>query len=231
MNLLVLMNIDGELKENLELYAHAIHNSNKRFNLTGHTSIDEIYQDLIVRSIKPISEINVPRGTTCIDLGSGSGIPGIPVALYFPQLSVTLIEVNEKKAFFLKSIISRLSIQNISVVCERAEDVASDPDFIEKFNFLLSRAFQNIYITLEIGASFLTIGGMFYIYSNKTIEEIPSELLCHIQELGLSSLSYNYYETYHIEKCGLLFRKEKKTPSQFPRSYSVMKRKSKNITE
>lgn len=225
------MKINNDLKEKLSAYALAILESNKRFNLTGHSTVEAIYQNLILKSIVPLSNIDVPRGTSCIDLGSGSGIPGIPIALYFPDLHVTLIEVNEKKSMFLKNIVSRLSINNISVQCSRAEEIALKPDYREQYSLLLSRAFQNLYITLEIGASFIKIGGLLYVYSNQTIDDLSEQQLCHIELLGLLPLDHIQHERFCVDNSGLLFKKNNSTPAGFPRRYSIMKKKSKIIME
>lgn len=80
------------------------------------------------------------HGSRLLDVGSGAGLPGLPLATVFPQLSVTLVESRKNKAQFLLYAASQLEVKNIEVVCQRVEQY--DP--ATKFDTLIARAFATV---------------------------------------------------------------------------------------
>src|SRR5687768_106667 len=87
--------------EQLGRYLDLLLETNKKFNLTGVRDPDEAWMRHILDSLSLIPHIN--EGKTLIDIGSGGGLPGIPIAITQPQLSVTLLEATGKKANFLRT--------------------------------------------------------------------------------------------------------------------------------
>lgn len=221
--------IREEIEDKLVRYARFIFEENKKFNITGFKSIGDIFNKLIMESIEPIAGIDVPRGTSFIDIGSGAGIPGIPIALFFEKFKGQLIESNAKKVSFIKRMIDEFSIENLSVIGSRAEDVARLPDYRETGDWLFARAFQSIYATLEIGAPFLRVSGFLYIYSALSLEDLPEDILIHAERLGLSFLRSDAYKRYGVSETGLLLLKQKPTADMYPRRFAAINREAKRI--
>lgn len=209
------------------LYTELIFKTNKKFNITGIKCVEEIAKTLIIGSIDPFRKKNVPRGTFFADIGSGAGIPGIPFAIFFEKTKGVLIESNRKKADFIQSVIKDLKIENISVICERAEDVARKASYRESFSLCLARAFAHLYVTLEIGSSFLEHGGSLYVYSNDSKISLSEDVLTHAENLGVRLLSSSESEDYGISS-GMLFKKESKSCDRYPRRFAVIKRSIKD---
>lgn len=119
---------------------------NARMNLTAIREPSEIVQRHFGESLfvaKYLLEQKVPQ--TAIDLGSGAGFPGVPFAMLAPEVQVTLIESQQKKATFLKELIYALGLKNVKVVGHRAESYPGTADLVmlravEKFEQVLPTA-------------------------------------------------------------------------------------------
>ena len=220
--------LDPSVEEKLYLYTDLICETNKKFNITGIKSRDEIMKTLVIGSIHPICEMDVPRGTKFVDIGSGAGIPGIAIGVFFEGVSGLLVESNHKKADFIHNAIDKLNLFNLKVVCDRAENVAREESYREIFDFAFARAFGSIYIIMEAGAPLLKINGLLYSYSSRGISELPEGVVSHADEMGLSFLPAE--EGGKREPAsGILIRKERPTPRRFPRGFAVIKREAKRI--
>jgi len=134
---------------------------NARINLTAIREPGEIVQRHFGESLfaaKHLLEQKLPQ--TAIDLGSGAGFPGVPFALLAPEVQVTLIESQQKKATFLKELIHTLGLKNAKVFSDRAEDYPGTADLVmlravEKFEQALQLAVR---LTNERGRVALMIG-------------------------------------------------------------------------
>jgi 16S rRNA (guanine527-N7)-methyltransferase len=215
--------LDSGKKRKLDEYARLLHEANQRFNLTGITNIDEILNNLILGSIEPFIWLNVPRGTIYADIGSGAGIPGIPLGIFHSNMQGILIESNNKKSSFISSVIKELELENCRVYHGRIEEYQKEVRR-EQFDIVFSRALGDPYYVIELGAPLLKKGGALYIYSNLKPEDLPGYLMDHIVDLGLSSATDNVQMELGISDNGLLFIKTGNTDRKFPRKISIIKR-------
>jgi 16S rRNA (guanine527-N7)-methyltransferase len=210
----------------LAQYAGMIFSESRKFNLTGFKTIEEIISGLIIGSLQPFKSANVPRGTIYCDLGSGSGIPGIPFGVMFDYISGFLVESNLKKISFMDEVFSRLKIKNINFICTRAEEFSRIPENKKQYSLVISRAFAPEYTVIEIGAPLLSDGGTMFLYSNKGIPGLPDAVLEHAGEVGLSP-GNNF--NIDLSKGGISFVKTGITPEKYPRRYPVIKREAERI--
>ncbi len=218
--------ITSEQTNKIIEYADLINIYNQKFNLTGLQNIKDIIRTLIIESINPIINLNVPRGTFFIDMGAGAGIPGIPIAIYYPDFFGYLIDSNNKKIQFLDIVKKKLALRNITPLCLRLENAGRSNQFREKIQWVFSRATGNTFYNLELGAPFLAIGGFLYIYSEKNITALDVKTLKHAADLGLAAVENNTIDGMKIMN-GLLFKKIEPLSIQFPRRNSVIIRESK----
>lgn len=110
---------------------------NRVHNLTAVRKPEEMVTKHVLDSLTLLAVIT---GTYHADVGSGAGLPGIPLAIARPDWHVTLIESNQKKSAFLAQACIELALKNVKVICERAERFSS----IEKFDTVISRAFADL---------------------------------------------------------------------------------------
>lgn len=170
------LEIPEEINRKLYVYAKLIHDYNKTTNITGLKDVESIYNELIVGSIKPLMNIDVPRGTSIVDIGTGAGIPGIPLILYFGGIiKGVLIDSNNKKIKFLLGAIDILGIDDsVTVIQGRVEEMLKEKKYRDAFDFAVARAFAHPLMALEYGLPFVKPGGWLYIYYPATVYDADS---------------------------------------------------------
>ncbi len=126
---------------------------NKAMNLTGPMSDEEVVESLFLDSIAPA--VLVPPRSAVLDVGTGAGFPGIPLAILYPGVAFTLIEPRQKRTQFLKIATHRLDLENVDVIRARIEDV--EP---ARFDWVISKAFRNPDIWLEIAVDWVSEDGV-----------------------------------------------------------------------
>ena len=103
------------------------------------------------------------------DLGSGGGLPAIPIAIVQPEWQISLIEAIRKKTAFLQHVRGKLKLKNIEVLCERVEDAAVQQP--AQFDAVISRAFTNLARFLELSLPFLKPDGLVFAMKAKRADE------------------------------------------------------------
>ncbi|MDY6934703.1 MAG: 16S rRNA (guanine(527)-N(7))-methyltransferase RsmG [Spirochaetota bacterium] len=221
------LRLDPSTKERLYGYVELVHETNKRFNITGIRDKGGIMETLVIGSLDPFVGTSVLRGTSFVDIGSGAGVPGVPISILVEGSSGLLVESNQKKADFIASVVADLGLSNLEVVCQRVEGVARDEGRREAFDWILSRAFGSAYIATEVAASLLRVNGCFYLYSKEGDRALDTETLSHAKDLGLSLLLPE--KAGLVVTSGILLRKFKPTPQAFPRRFATIKRDSRRL--
>jgi len=209
----------NKLEQMLE-YGEMLYFWNQRFNLTGFKTPEEILIDAILDSLTvfatPLFGESIEQ---LVDMGSGGGIPAIPVKIFYPQLHLTLVESNAKKSRFLEEVVRELSLDHTRVIRERGEELAHEDAFRESFDLSTSRALGSLATDLELTIPFLKVGGLALYYKGK---EVKGEI-----ERGKKALSILRAEVEKIWEVKVPFRERKNflvvvrkkgsTPSSFPR--------------
>jgi 16S rRNA (guanine527-N7)-methyltransferase len=149
---LIAANVEPPLAERLGVYAALVLEANRRVNLTGAKE-GAAFAAHILDALTLRGDVVSPL----IDVGSGNGLPGIPLALA-TGARVVLLEPIKKRAAFLAAALETLGIEG-EVVAERAEDAARDPAFRGAFGSATARAVASAPAVAELTAPFLAIGG------------------------------------------------------------------------
>ncbi len=192
---------------------------NERMSLTSITEPERIAVEHYLDSLAPLAFNLIAAETSVVDVGTGAGFPGLPLAILCPDISVTLVDATRKKVNYLNEVCAELGLTNVSVVWGRAEDLARDPAFREGFDIAVARAFGALDVVWECTVPFVKVGGLAIAYKGpKVEEELPmgekvAPLLgaqqerCYTFELPLSSL----------RRALVVARKVAPTPFRFPR--------------
>jgi 16S rRNA (guanine527-N7)-methyltransferase len=131
------LDLPAETRKKLLEYVALLHKWNQVYNLTAVRDQQEMLSHHILDSLAVIPHV---RGAHILDVGSGGGLPGIPLALARPDASITLIDSSHKKSAFLQQAVIELALTNVAVVCERVETW----DTTQRFDVVISRAFAEL---------------------------------------------------------------------------------------
>ena len=139
--------------EQVSIYIDTLLHWNARINLTALRSPEEIVTRhfgesfFLARHLFPHKhkEENARKGRRVLDIGSGAGFPGLPLKIWNPEINLTMIESNHKKATFLREVVRTLGLDNVVIRTDRAEELASDPGFLRS-DFVTFRAVENFEI-------------------------------------------------------------------------------------
>ena len=112
---------------------------NTIINLVSMHDVDNLLNDLILQSIEPLANERVLRGAKVLDIGSGAGLPGLPLKFARPDLKLVLLEPRRKKVLFLKRVISELELENVEVVRARLEEMSGKAEWQEAFDLVTTR--------------------------------------------------------------------------------------------
>jgi len=157
---------------------------------------------------------------TVIDIGSGGGFPGIPLAIVMPQVRFTLLEATGKKARFLEMVIQRLALSNASVVNERAETVGQDERWRARFDAVIARAVGPLPVLLELTVPLARIGGVVLAIKGERAEAEMEDSRRALHMLHASIAGTMRTTTGTI----VAIEKRRATPNAYPRRPGEPKR-------
>ena len=132
--------LTSEQIEQLTIYRRELKRWNTRINLTALHDDSEVIYKHFLDSISIFEHFTIATKQEVIDIGTGAGFPGIVIKIYNPSISLTLVEVSQKKVAFLNYLITQLNFDtSIQVVAKRAEICAETDDFINVYDWVLTR--------------------------------------------------------------------------------------------
>ena len=145
---------------------------NTRLNLTGDAAFDAMLDRHLMDSLTPLTVDGLlPGGAAVIDVGSGAGLPGIPLAAVRPDLKVTLLDAQQKRVNFLNTAIQTLGLANATAEHARAEDAARGARYRERYDVALARAVAALPVLLELLIPFVRVGGKCVCYKGPSVDE------------------------------------------------------------
>lgn len=202
-----------------EEYYNLLIEWNKKINLTAITDKEDVYKKHFIDSIKAISNSEIKGAKTLIDVGTGAGLPGIPIKIVLPDLEITLLDSLNKRVIFLDECIAKLKLNKISAYHGRAEDFAQDTRFREKFDIVISRAVANLPVLVEICLGFSKIGGYFVALKGPSINDelVGSEKVVKLMGGRVIGVRDVIFENTEFNHKILTIEKIKHTPKELPR--------------
>lgn len=161
------------------------------------------------------------NGESVVDIGTGAGFPGVPLALARPGLTLTLLDAATKEIRFLESLVD---IAPFGIIMERAEVAARSPEFRERYDVVTGRAFAPLSIQAEASAAFVRVGGRFMPMRS------DGEEFAEFSGLGLQLEGAHSYEMAGARRAIPMYRKVSPTAARYPRTWAAMKRAAGNLS-
>jgi len=209
-----------------ELYYSKLSKWNQRINLTAITEYEEVQIKHFLDSLTVTMAFHHLKGNPpakVIDIGTGAGLPGIPIKIMMPQVQLTLVESISKKTTFLQYIINELNLKDVDILTARAEDIGHDETYRGKFDIVLSRAVAALPTLLELTLPFCRTGGIFIAQKQDRAKFEIDRAAKAIRVLGgvlLEIIDIDLPE-FTDHRCLFVFGKISSTIEQYPRRAGI----------
>lgn len=200
---------------------------NRQMNLTRITEPMEFWEKHLWDSLRGITPLLRDEedlgGGTVIDIGTGAGIPGIPLAIAVTNAIVTLLDSTSKKINFIDTILTELNLSNVKTITGRAEEIGQHPQHRQTYDVALVRAVGTANVCAEYALPLLKQGGLAVIYRGNWTQEETTSLENAVEQLGGVVESMEQFTTplsQSTRHC-IYLRKVATTPAKFPRAAGI----------
>ncbi len=204
---------------------------NRQLNLTRITQPEDFWEKHLWDSLRGIkflisSEGGDKKEISIIDLGTGAGFPGIPVAITVNNCTINVVDSTKKKINFIDSILPELNLSNVKATTCRAEEIGRDSKHRENYDIALIRAVASASACAEYALPLLKQGGLAVIYRGSWTESENLGMENAVQQLGGKIESIEQFNTplSKGDRHCLYLRKVATTPAKFPRAVGVPSR-------
>lgn len=221
------LQLSQEQYEGFMKYMRLLQEWNEKINLTAITEDEEVVKKHFIDCIKAFKRDEFKKAETMIDVGTGAGFPGLPIAIMRPELKVTLLDSLNKRINFLNTVVNELGLKNVTTIHSRAEDGARKPELREKFDVATSRAVANMAVLSEFCMPYVKKGGYFVALKGPAIDEELENGSNAIKILGgeLQGIIEISIEETDLKHNIVEVKKVKNCPKTYPRKAGTVNKK------
>ena len=213
------LKLSQEQLARFELYYRELTEWNRRVNLTAIVAYDEMQVKHFLDSLTLAPVLPSQASLRLLDVGTGAGLPGLPLKILYPGMRLTLVDSVAKKTAFLRHLVARLGLDAVEVMTGRAEDLARQEGYRERFEVVVSRGVAALSTLAELTLPFCHLGGIFVAQKK---EDVSQEI--ERAARAIATLGGRVREVRRAEVDGLLqdrvlviIEKVAPTPSRYPR--------------
>jgi len=209
-----------------ETYWDYLQTRNRVMNLTAITDRAEVMEKHFLDSLALTTAADFD-GKRLIDIGTGAGLPGLPLKIAVPGLELTLLDSQNKRIAFLEAVCQRLQVEGVSCVHARAEEWVATPDRREHYDYATSRAVAEMNLLLELCLPYVKPGGAFLAMKTTQAEQEIQAAASAANILGgeiEAQHEYTLPTSPGIVRRIVLVRKVAPTPAAYPRRFAKIQR-------
>lgn len=205
-----------QLKEFYD-YLNLLLEWNEKINLTAITEINEIILKHFIDSLTIAKYLK--DSDNFVDVGTGAGFPGIPIAIWNNTINITLLDSLNKRILFLNDVINKLDLKNIKTIHGRAEEFGQNKQTREKYDVVTSRAVANLTTLSEYLLPIVKVGGKCICMKGSNIDQELDDAKFAIKEFGgeIKKIEKFVLPDSDIERNIIIINKMKETPKKYPR--------------
>ncbi len=216
---------DAEQQQFQQLY-EAVVSGNQRLNLTRITEPEDFWEKHLWDSLRGIFSPSLPElagPQRLIDIGTGGGFPGLPVAIVRPDWKLTLVDSTRKKIQFIQETIEDLKLENVRCRINRAEEMGQERLHREQYDLATIRAVATASVCAEYVLPLLKIGGWAVLYRGQWSDAETTELEGAVAELGGTLHACDTFLTPITQSARtcLILEKTDFTPLDYPRPIGI----------
>ena len=222
--------LDESKAQALKEYKELLVEWNEKMNLTA---ITEDYEVIIKHFVDCLECTHlITNEKKIIDVGTGAGFPGMPLAIYYPQIEFTLLDGLNKRLIFLEEVVNKLELKNVKIVHARAEEAARNEEYFESFDAVVSRAVANLPVLLEYTSPYVKVNGKCIVMKGDNSKEeldLAKNAMNILKLKNIENKEYKYSYTINNEEYNrtiLYIEKVGNTPNKYPRNYGQIKKKA-----
>lgn len=208
--------------QQFQTYYEQLAEWNRRVNLTSITDYEEVQVKHFLDSLTiTLASKDIPwrRGSfALLDIGTGAGMPGIPLKIVFPEARLVLLDSVGKKTAFLRHIVKELDLKGVEVLTGRAEDIGHREEYRDRFDLVVCRAVSQLATVAELALPFCRIGGLAVFPKKGSIDRELSDAGGAIDVLGGTLNGVREVNIKGLEQHLLVvLEKTSMTPAAYPR--------------
>ncbi len=217
------LGVSTEIIPRLETFSRLLLEKNQVMNLTAITEPDQVATLHLLDSLSLLSLADF-TGKTVVDVGTGAGFPGVPLAAALPSAHVTLLDSLNKRINFLRESCAALGLQNVDFVHARAEEFAAGRR--ESFDFAVSRAVAALPVLCELCLPLVKVGGQFLAMKSVECGQELADAERAIRLLGgrlRKTVDYTIPTTQIVHRV-VVIEKVSPTSKKYPRRFAQIKK-------
>ncbi len=209
--------------EQFSIYCDFLLEYNEKVNLTAVTEVDEVIEKHFIDSV--LGAPLIKENATCIDVGTGAGFPGVPLAIMRPDIKVCLVDALNKRIVFLNELIEKTGLLNVETIHSRSEDLGKNEKMRQNFDYAFSRAVARMNILLEYDLPFVKKDGYMLAWKGPQVYDEVNEAQNALGVLGGKLEKIQVSGLKDSEHYIAIIKKIKDTPQKYPRQAGILKKK------
>lgn len=212
------VDVTEDILNKFDLYEKLLLEWNEKFNLTAIKSDEEVLEKHFIDCLYLFKFFELRKHSSFLDIGTGAGFPGMVLAIFKSDVNFTLVESNNKKVTFLNEVRSQLSLNNVTILKGRIEDLSS---LKSSFDYASARAVSQLNILTELAVPYLKVHGTFVAYKGSMVDIEIKQANKAIHALDSKLVKKEVYNLpYSKDGRSLVFiQKSKENKKRYPRPY------------